>query len=90
MTITQLQDRAKLQCYKQGIQQITTTVWNKQKKKSNYTAMNNKQQAIERNHNEYATTYPGPSELTTQGKAEPKKKQKQEKNKKQMYVLTRH
>lgn len=40
-------------------------------KKSNYTAMSNKQQAIERKQNEYATTYPGPSDLITQGKAEP-------------------
>lgn len=44
--------------------------------------MYNKQQAIERNQNKYATTYPGPSELITQGKAEPKEK-KWEKNKKQ-------
>lgn len=51
--------------------------------------MYNKQQATERKQNEYATTYPGPSELITQGKAEPKKKrEKQEKNKKQMYSFT--
>jgi len=52
-------------------------------------AIYNKQWATERKQNEYATTYPGPSELTTQGKAKPKKK-KQEKNKKQMYVFTHH
>lgn len=34
-------------------------------------------QATERKQNQYTTTYPGPSELITQGKAEPKEKRKQ-------------